>query len=65
MKKVCCAERKSFLVFFEKLGDDFRRILEIGVDDRDRLAGRDIKTNLDGRFMLDKTATPNPQEARQ
>jgi 2',3'-cyclic-nucleotide 2'-phosphodiesterase (5'-nucleotidase family) len=28
-------------------------------------AGRDIKTNLDGRFMLDKTATPNPQEARQ
>jgi len=28
-------------------------------------AGRDIKTNLDGRFMLDKTATPNPQESRQ
>ena len=28
-------------------------------------AGRDIKTNLDGRFMLDKTATPKPQEARQ
>ena len=28
-------------------------------------AGRDIKTNLDGRFMLDRTATPNPQEARQ
>lgn len=28
-------------------------------------AGRDIKTNLDGRFLLDKTATPNPQEARQ
>jgi 2',3'-cyclic-nucleotide 2'-phosphodiesterase (5'-nucleotidase family) len=28
-------------------------------------AGRDIKTNLDGRFMQDKTATPNPQEARQ
>jgi len=28
-------------------------------------AGRDIKTNLDGRFMLDKTATPNPQEVRQ
>jgi len=28
-------------------------------------AGRDIKTNLDGRFMLDKTAIPNPQEARQ
>jgi hypothetical protein len=28
-------------------------------------AGRDIKTNLDGRFMLVKTATPNPQEARQ
>lgn len=28
-------------------------------------AGRDIKTNLDGRFRLEKTATPNPQEARQ
>lgn len=28
-------------------------------------AGRDIKSNLDGRFMLDRTATPNPQEARQ
>lgn len=28
-------------------------------------AGRDIKTNLDGRFNLDKTATPNPPEERQ
>ena len=28
-------------------------------------AGRDIKTNLDGRFMQDKSTTPNPQEARQ
>jgi 2',3'-cyclic-nucleotide 2'-phosphodiesterase (5'-nucleotidase family) len=28
-------------------------------------AGRDIKTNLDGRFRLEKNATPNPQEARQ
>jgi 2',3'-cyclic-nucleotide 2'-phosphodiesterase (5'-nucleotidase family) len=28
-------------------------------------AGRDIKTNLDGRFMQEKTATPNPPEARQ
>ena len=28
-------------------------------------AGRDIKTNLDRRFMADKTATPNPREARQ
>jgi len=28
-------------------------------------AGRDIKTNLDGRFMLDRSATPKPQEARQ
>lgn len=28
-------------------------------------AGRDIKMKLDGRFMQDKSATPNPQEARQ
>ena len=28
-------------------------------------AGRDIKTNLDGRFLLNRTATPNPEEDRQ
>ena len=32
---------------------------------RETAAGRDIKTNLDGRFLLNRTATPNPEEGRQ
>jgi hypothetical protein len=32
---------------------------------RETAAGRDIKTNLDGRFLLNPTATPNPEEGRQ
>ncbi len=32
---------------------------------RETAAGRDIKTNLDGRFLLDRAAGPNPQEGRQ
>src|SRR5437588_3265688 len=28
-------------------------------------AGRDIKPNLDGRFLMNKAATPNPEEGRQ
>ena len=32
---------------------------------RETAAGRDIKTNLDGRFLLNRSATPNPEEGRQ
>ena len=32
---------------------------------RETAAGRDIKTNLDERFLLNRTATPNPEEGRQ
>jgi 2',3'-cyclic-nucleotide 2'-phosphodiesterase (5'-nucleotidase family) len=32
---------------------------------RETAAGREIKTNLDGRFLLNPTATPNPEEGRQ
>src|SRR2546423_264257 len=32
---------------------------------RETAAGRDIQANLDGRFLLNPTATPNPEEGRQ
>jgi 2',3'-cyclic-nucleotide 2'-phosphodiesterase (5'-nucleotidase family) len=32
---------------------------------RETAAGRDITTNLDGRFRLNRPATPNPEEGRQ
>ena len=32
---------------------------------RETAAGRDIKPNLDGRFLMNRSATPNPEEARQ
>lgn len=32
---------------------------------RETAAGRDIKTNLDGRFLLDRSASPKPPEDRQ
>ena len=32
---------------------------------RETAAGRDIKTNLDERFLLNRTATPNPEGGRQ
>lgn len=32
---------------------------------RETAAGRDITTNLDGRFQLNRPATPNPEEGRQ
>jgi len=32
---------------------------------RETAAGREIKPNLDGRFLPNRTATPNPEEGRQ
>jgi 2',3'-cyclic-nucleotide 2'-phosphodiesterase (5'-nucleotidase family) len=32
---------------------------------RETAAGRDIKTNLDGRFLMNRAETPNPEEGRQ
>jgi 2',3'-cyclic-nucleotide 2'-phosphodiesterase (5'-nucleotidase family) len=32
---------------------------------RESAAGRDIKPNLDGRFLMNRTGTPNPQEVRR
>jgi 2',3'-cyclic-nucleotide 2'-phosphodiesterase (5'-nucleotidase family) len=32
---------------------------------RETAAGRDIKSNLDGRFLINQTPTPNPEEGRQ
>jgi 2',3'-cyclic-nucleotide 2'-phosphodiesterase (5'-nucleotidase family) len=32
---------------------------------RETAAGRDIKSNLDGRFLMNRGATPNPEEGRQ
>jgi len=32
---------------------------------RETAAGRDIKVNLDGRFLMNRGTTPNPEEGRQ